>query len=42
MRKADIQIDITQTIMGHKTNTLLLDCYTHYEPNTLIEAVNRI
>lgn len=42
MRSAGVPIDITQTIMGHKCNSLLLDTYTHYDKAVLIDAVNKI
>lgn len=40
MRNLSVPYEITETIMGHKCNSLLLNTYTHISKDKLIEAVN--
>ena len=42
MRALGVAPDITQKIIGHKCNSLLLDTYTHYTKKLLHSAVNKL
>ncbi|MBQ0106285.1 MAG: tyrosine-type recombinase/integrase [Armatimonadetes bacterium] len=42
MRDLEVPYEITETIMGHKCKSLLLNTYTHIRKEKLIEAVNML